>query len=479
MSLKTRLELFAPRLSHLGSAAKQKIKSLHPKKVLMKNLGLMVQGAKLVMYHMKKAGRFVADSVPRIQISTRRAMQVKTERLIYNKRLSASSKQGILINDSYVRLLNGKPGFHTELRTYKNYKDDEESACYLVKVDPAALKESDKQFEEALEQFATKKMAVARCKNGVPEALQSELSAAKSKLDQIREENTHLRALASQLVLKQAGEQHGSKAALKDALRFSRTTDVFRRLNTSELAEGVVETSRSRLEEEQRIHEDIKANSSRLQHAMYPDVMKYVESKSFDDLKKRQSNRQIIWGTDKLRMVTGELKYLGRMPGLDYYVCVANSQNQTKGIKEEGNDLLKHAIALMVSDLAMFEAPVEKWKLKICNTQEKTFDAGRLSTYHHLCAFEETMNQLKGYLNGSQDISQLMATDGEEIGFGRHPGNTPDALTPTVKARYPAMRNLELMSDKLGMEREEIAIPKKKGDPPVELLIDAPIPEND
>ncbi|WP_062267887.1 hypothetical protein [Endozoicomonas arenosclerae] len=466
MSLTTRIESIIPRLSHFQSEVAQQIKALHPKKVLVRNWGRFVQGMRIVAFHAKRLAHGIADRIPRIRISTRRVVQVKTEGAILNRTIKAKSKEGLKLTQVQYELLNGKTGFVIETRG----EPGKAQTQHLVKVKSSALKQSEKAFEESLEAFVQARTDFDAKQVKTPyETLNAsgqeerkkehaEMKRLETEMLGKEQEYIKLRAMATRLKLREIGGQHDTKAALRDALRFHAKAEAAKLADAGSLVTGVASSVQSVTQKRKDIDADIKAVSEKYRHKVYKDIKAFIdnddENSEHNTLVRAQRNRQMVKGTDKLRFATRDAGHAKRLPGLDYYMCAAREKMKADGKTIYKDRLVLEAVRMMHNDWSLFAHDVQGQIDQIrVDEDEKTgkkgsFDADRMWEYHHLRSFQETLAKLRRLATIDEDsqsrVVDFLSSYGEELGLGEHPGYNLDVLMKEAEVKY-GVNNFKLL----------------------------------
>ena len=478
MSITTRIEAFMPKLSHLKSEIAQQIKAMHPKKVLVRNWGRMVQAMRVVAFHARRVAHGIADRIPRVQITTRRVIQVKTEGTLLGNRIKAKSKEGLQLTPSQLELVKDNPSFVRESRDVEK-GGQPAKADFLVKVKSDALKSSEREFEAALEEYVQARTALDAKDLKTPvdkndregwEARVKErktVSDLATKMLGIEKKHVDLRALATQLKLKEIGGQHDTKAALRDALRFHAKAEALKLSDASSLVKGVANSVASVTQDRLDIDTRLKEISAKYRHKVYKDIKAFIENENpnseHNTLVRAQRNRQVIKGTDKLHFATASNGFKQRLPGLDYYMCAAR-QRWPAGEEVFKDGLVREAVRLMHNDWALFGVSVEdeinKIKVDDTETTPGSFDADKMWEYHHLKSFQSTMAKLKELArhdkHSDSRMVDFLSSYGEELGLGEHPGYNLDTLTNDAKSKYSVTNGFTLLSD--SVEKPELGV---------------------
>ena len=167
--------------------------------------------------------------------------------------------------------------------------------------------------------------------------------------------------------------------------------------------------------EVQGLAEDLKA-------WVYEDVVDFLDSDTsrFQILVQAKSKHQITSGTRKLAFATPGLE--DRLPGLDYYVLAA--RDKYPELKKPATRI-KTALEMMKADWELFKPAMSEQLANIRytnpeNSAEGSFDSSRMSDYYNINAYNHTLSDINVMLadEGEQGIADLLATFGENIGFG-------------------------------------------------------------
>ncbi|KEQ18634.1 hypothetical protein GZ78_00420 [Endozoicomonas numazuensis] len=450
---------------------------MHPKKVLVRNWGRFVQGMRIVAFHAKRLANGIADRIPRIRISTRRVVQVKTEGAILNRSIKAKSKDGIKLSPEDYKLLNGKSGFVIETRGETGAAQTQ----HLVKVKSSALKQSEKAFEETLELYVQARTDFDAKEVKIPhttltgKALEdrkqefAEMKRLEREMLGKEQHYVQLRALATRLKLREIGGQHDTKAALRDALRFHAKAEAAKLADAGSLVTGVASSVQSVTQKRQDIDADIRAISERYRHKVYKDIKAFIDSDNenseHNTLVRAQRNRQMIKGTDKLRFATTNAGHAKRLPGLDYYMSAARESMKAQGQEIQKDRLVLEAVRMMHNDWSLFAHDVQGQidQIRVDENEaagkKGSFDADRMWEYHHLRSFQETLVKLRKLATVDKDsqsrIFDFLSSYGEELGLGEHPGYNLDVLMKEAEAKY-GVNNFKLLESTI--PRTEVGV---------------------
>ncbi|WP_257292356.1 hypothetical protein [Endozoicomonas sp. ONNA1] len=487
MSLTTRIESLVPRLAHFKSEVAQQIKALHPKKVLVKNWGRFVQGMKIAAFHVRRFAHGVSDRIPRVRISARRVVQVRAEEAILGNRIKAKSREGIALNPEDAERLKRQPGF--EVKPREIVSDGQKTSVeFLVKVKSNALKDADKQFETDLAAYAKARVALDAKQLKRPDEVTqeeiNELNQLEEKLQSSQDELTYLRGWATELKYKELGSQFDTEAALRDAFRVQVKTLSLQKSNAMNLVQGVTANIASVTQDRLDIDSGIREVSEKYRNRVYKDIIAFIDNpdrnSEHNTLVRAQRNRQMIWGTDKLKFATAEAGHSRRLPGLDYYMCAAR-ENWPQDTPLYKDRLVKEAVRLMHNDWSLFandvQSEIDKIRVDIDKENGRgSFDADKMWEYHHLRSFQETLAKLRSFVtpdnaNSQSQVVDFLSSYGEELGLGEHPGYNLDELMKQAQSRY-SVNSFKLLEESVArtangtdMHPEYLPIPPDGSEP--------------
>ncbi len=450
MSIRTRLEVLAPKYSNFTAEVKKRYQASHILKGMARNLGKLVEKIKLSALYVKGKANDALYQVPTVKLTMRRGVQREVESMMFSNSFKAKCQQGVKITDGALLELIEKCSAFMSSESIKGVKGAEGKGVLLFKVRSKAGDKLEKSYQAAVKEFVKSEATYERALRAKKsprtlEALTTKMKADEEKMEVAAKERGQLKTLVNQVRRKALGEKAKTRGAAADAVRVTHALDSLTKSGMDSLRTDIVENSTGTVDAEQKIKTQGEASDARFfekMHEVFTNTIK--PKKGYQDEVTSMQRRQLIWGTDKLHSATSKLGgYTDRMPGLEYYLGHAEMHKSKyfPGVAEVSKDQkMNAAFYQMHSDWSAFIPSIQATMAEIRNDGTKFFDMDRLEEYQRLEAMVETVSEIERILdpaNVKVTASDVIGSYGEDLGFGNHPGADFEALAKAASENYP------------------------------------------